>query len=127
VSEHYSISLIQRYRCILKLKESRRRLCDFDAIPVALCKLINHSSEPVQYYAITALTNISCDEYGRIVLAKLHDQLIKKLLVECKLKSLQGIAYETAYLFIVTGQSILCLRNLASDEFFQAQIVQKGK
>jgi vacuolar protein 8 len=96
-------------------KDTRRKLCEFEAVPVALCKLINHSREKCQFYSITALTNISVDEIGRTSLWKSHDRLIKKLLVQCRSASPQ-----------VAGQSILCLRNLASDEFFQLKIVEKG-
>lgn len=95
-------------------QKGRRILCDRKIIPL-LGNLMGHSSVPIQFFSVTALANIAVDQYGRSIFASNHDRLIPKLISKCKNDDSQ-----------IASQSILCLRNLASDTFFQLRIVQKG-
>ncbi|KAJ3215859.1 Vacuolar protein 8 [Clydaea vesicula] len=92
---------------------NRSQLVKCGAIPV-LIQLLTSPDVDIQNYCATALTNLCVDVSSREQL-QTERNLIQNLI---KLIDSSAIKIQT--------QSVLCLRNLASDENFQAKIVEKG-
>ncbi|KAL0089378.1 vacuolar protein 8 [Phycomyces blakesleeanus] len=94
-------------------QENRLQLVNANAIPV-LVGLLNSSDPDVQYYCTTALSNIAVDAENRQRLAKTESsRLVEYLIASMDTKSLK-----------VQCQAALALRNLASDEIYQLEIVR---
>jgi len=98
----------------------RRKLVDFEVIPV-LNTLLTYPEPEIQYYATTALTNIAVDPSSRTILATHSKSLLKNLISLCDCQS--NINSTPSKLSM---QAVLCMRNLASDDIFQHQIVRAG-
>ncbi|KAJ2767668.1 Vacuolar protein 8 [Coemansia nantahalensis] len=94
--------------------EHRQQLVAANAVPVLVELLASDDSE-LQYYATTALSNIAVDDSGRQLLLKTQPVLVDAL-----------IRFIDASTIKVQCQAILTLRNLASDDQYQLQIVEKG-
>ncbi|KAJ1558195.1 Vacuolar protein 8, partial [Nowakowskiella sp. JEL0078] len=94
--------------------ENRKKLVSNGAIPI-LVKLLNVLDMDVQYYSTTALSNIAVDEQNRVLLSRTEPKFVGSLL-----KLLQSPSSK------VKCQSVLALRNLASDEYFQLKIVEEN-
>ncbi|KAI3638025.1 hypothetical protein MIR68_003636 [Amoeboaphelidium protococcarum] len=99
-------------------EENRRELVDCNVIPVLVHILHSYTlgkgiaDDDVVYYCTTAISNLAVDASNRKRLAgekSLVGDLIELLLPSCQLK--------------IRCQSALALRNLASDAFFQLEIV----
>lgn len=82
------------------------------AIPI-LISLLSSQDADVQYYCTTALSNIAVDSGNRRRLAQSDSRLVQYLIQLMDTKSLK-----------VQCQAALALRNLASDEKYQLEIVQ---
>lgn len=82
------------------------------AIPILISLLSSHDAD-VQYYCTTALSNIAVDAGNRRKLAQSDTRLVQYLIQLMDTKSLK-----------VQCQAALALRNLASDEKYQLEIVQ---
>lgn len=82
------------------------------AIPV-LVSLLNSPDTDVQYYCTTALSNIAVDGANRKKLAQSEAKLVASLVALMDSTSLK-----------VQCQAALALRNLASDEKYQLEIVR---
>ncbi|KAJ1550813.1 Vacuolar protein 8, partial [Nowakowskiella sp. JEL0078] len=95
-------------------EENRKKLVSNGAIPT-LVKLLNVMDTEIQYYSTTALSNIAVDEQSRKLLSRTEPKFVGMLL-----KLLQSPSSK------VKCQSVLALRNLASDEYFQLKIVQEN-
>ncbi|KAI9031609.1 putative VAC8-vacuolar membrane protein required for the cytoplasm-to-vacuole targeting [Phycomyces nitens] len=93
-------------------QENRQQLVNAGAIPV-LIGLLNSPDADVQYYCTTALSNIAVDAGNRKKLAQTDSRLVQYLIVLMDTKSLK-----------VQCQAALALRNLASDEKYQLEIVR---
>ncbi|KAJ2396442.1 Vacuolar protein 8 [Coemansia sp. RSA 2603] len=94
--------------------EHRQQLISAGSVPV-LVELLSTDDQELQYYATTALSNIAVDESGRQLLWETQPTLVDAL-----------IRFVDASTIKVQCQAILTLRNLASDEQYQIQIVEHG-
>ncbi|KAI9360301.1 vacuolar protein 8 [Pilaira anomala] len=93
-------------------QENRQQLVNAGAIPV-LISLLSSADADVQYYCTTALSNIAVDGGNRKKLAQTDSRLVQYLIALMDTKSLK-----------VQCQAALALRNLASDEKYQLEIVR---
>ncbi|OBZ87868.1 Vacuolar protein 8 [Choanephora cucurbitarum] len=93
-------------------QENRQQLVNAGAIPV-LIGLLSSPDADVQYYCTTALSNIAVDAGNRKKLAQTDSRLVNYLIALMDTKSLK-----------VQCQAALALRNLASDEKYQLEIVR---
>jgi vacuolar protein 8 len=94
------------------LDENRQQLVNAGAIPV-LVQLLSSSDVDVQYYCTTALSNIAVDGANRKKLAQTESRLVQSLVYLMDSSSPK-----------VQCQAALALRNLASDEKYQLEIVR---
>ncbi|PLW05674.1 hypothetical protein PCASD_11319 [Puccinia coronata f. sp. avenae] len=94
--------------------ENRQQLVNAGSIPV-LVSLLSSSDTDVQYYCTTALSNIAVDTANRKRLAQGEPRLVNSLIGLMDSPSLK-----------VQCQAALALRNLASDEKYQIEIVKCG-
>ncbi|TQS31662.1 hypothetical protein Golomagni_08053, partial [Golovinomyces magnicellulatus] len=92
--------------------ENRQQLVNAGAIPV-LVQLLSSSDVDVQYYCTTALSNIAVDGNNRRKLASSEPKLVQYLVNLMDSSSPK-----------VQCQAALALRNLASDEKYQLDIVR---
>lgn len=92
--------------------ENRQQLVNAGAIPV-LVSLLSSPDTDVQYYCTTALSNIAVDAANRKKLAQTETKLVNSLI---------GLMDSTS--LKVECQAALALRNLASDEKYQLEIVR---
>lgn len=92
--------------------DNRQQLVNAGAIPV-LVQLLSSPDMDVQYYCTTALSNIAVDASNRKKLAQTEPRLVQSLvqLMEAGTPKVQC-------------QAALALRNLASDEKYQLEIVR---
>lgn len=93
--------------------DNRQQLVNAGAIPV-LVQLLSSSDVDVQYYCTTALSNIAVDSTNRKKLAQTESRLVQSL-VHLMMDSSNPK---------VQCQAALALRNLASDEKYQLEIVR---
>ncbi|KAG2206725.1 hypothetical protein INT47_003667 [Mucor saturninus] len=93
-------------------QDNRQQLVNAGAIPI-LISLLSSADADVQYYCTTALSNIAVDGGNRRKLAQSDSRLVQYLIQLMDTKSLK-----------VQCQAALALRNLASDELYQLEIVQ---
>lgn len=93
-------------------EDNRQQLVNAGAIPI-LISLLSSADADVQYYCTTALSNIAVDGGNRRKLAQSDSRLVQYLIQLMDTKSLK-----------VQCQAALALRNLASDEKYQLEIVQ---
>lgn len=103
-----------RRPCILTMPrdENRQELVRAGAIPV-LVQLLSSTDVDVQYYCTTALSNIAVDGGNRKKLAQNESRLVHSLVHLMDSSSPK-----------VQCQAALALRNLASDEKYQLEIVR---
>lgn len=102
---------VQAFQILTRSDENRRELVHAGAIPV-LVQLLAFQDVDVQYYCTTALSNIAVDANNR-----------KRLQSEPRLiQSLVRLMNSTSPK--VQCQAALALRNLASDEKYQLEIVR---
>ena len=94
--------------------DNRQQLVSAGAIPV-LVSLLSSPDTDVQYYCTTALSNIAVDSANRKRLAQTETKLVQSLV-----HLMKGQAPK------VQCQAALALRNLASDEKYQLEIVRAG-
>jgi vacuolar protein 8 len=94
--------------------DNRNQLVAAGAIPV-LVSLLSSPDNDVQYYCTTALSNIAVDQANRKRLAQTETKLVQSLV-----HLMKGQAPK------VQCQAALALRNLASDEKYQLDIVRAG-
>lgn len=94
------------------LDENRQQLVNAGAIPV-LVQLLSSPDVDVQYYCTTALSNIAVDSNNRRKLASSEAKLVQSLVNLMDSSSPK-----------VQCQAALALRNLASDEKYQLDIVR---
>lgn len=94
--------------------DNRNQLVSAGAIPV-LVSLLSSPDTDVQYYCTTALSNIAVDSANRKRLAQTETRLVQSLV-----HLMKGQAPK------VQCQAALALRNLASDEKYQLEIVRAG-
>ncbi|KAF7187136.1 Vacuolar protein 8 [Pseudocercospora fuligena] len=94
--------------------DNRQQLVSAGAIPV-LVSLLSSPDTDVQYYCTTALSNIAVDSTNRKRLAQTEPKLVQSLV-----HLMRGQAPK------VQCQAALALRNLASDEKYQLEIVKAG-
>jgi vacuolar protein 8 len=94
--------------------DNRQQLVSAGAIPV-LVSLLGSTDTDVQYYCTTALSNIAVDSANRKRLAQSEPKLVQSLV-----HLMKGQAPK------VQCQAALALRNLASDEKYQLEIVKAG-
>lgn len=94
--------------------DNRQQLVSAGAIPV-LVSLLSSPDTDVQYYCTTALSNIAVDSANRKRLAQTETRLVQSLV-----HLMKGQAPK------VQCQAALALRNLASDEKYQLEIVRAG-
>lgn len=94
--------------------DNRNQLVAAGAIPV-LVSLLSSPDTDVQYYCTTALSNIAVDSTNRKRLAQTESRLVQSLV-----QLMKGQAPK------VQCQAALALRNLASDEKYQLEIVRAG-
>ncbi|KAJ2494276.1 Vacuolar protein 8, partial [Coemansia sp. RSA 2049] len=80
-----------------------------------LVELLEAKDEDTQYYAVTALSNIAVDDSGRDILWSSQPELISVLLKTLRKPNIK-----------LQSQVVLTLRNLASDERYQAAVVAHG-
>lgn len=92
--------------------ENRQQLVNAGAIPV-LVQLLSSPDVDVQYYCTTALSNIAVDANNRKKLAQTEPKLVQSLVALMDSSSPK-----------VQCQAALALRNLASDEKYQLDIVR---
>lgn len=92
--------------------DNRQQLVNAGAIPV-LVQLLTSPDVDVQYYCTTALSNIAVDGNNRKKLAQTEPRLVQSL-VNLMLSSSPKVQCQAA----------LALRNLASDERYQLDIVR---
>jgi vacuolar protein 8 len=96
----------------LLLDDNRQQLVTAGAIPV-LVQLLSSTDVDVQYYCTTALSNIAVDASNRAKLAQTEGRLVGSLVHLMDSSSPK-----------VQCQAALALRNLASDERYQLEIVR---
>lgn len=108
------IKLLLYRRAVLTLNsdENRQQLVNAGAIPV-LVQLLSSPDVDVQYYCTTALSNIAVDATNRRKLAQSEPKLVQSLVNLMDSSSPK-----------VQCQAALALRNLASDEKYQLDIVR---
>ena len=94
--------------------DNRQQLVNAGAIPV-LVQLLSSPDVDVQYYCTTALSNIAVDAGNRKKLAQTESRLVQSLVLLMDSTSPK-----------VQCQAALALRNLASDEKYQLEIVRSG-
>lgn len=94
------------------LDDNRQQLVNAGAIPV-LVQLLTSPDVDVQYYCTTALSNIAVDSNNRKKLAATETRLVQSLVSLMDSNSAK-----------VQCQAALALRNLASDEKYQLDIVR---
>lgn len=94
--------------------DNRQQLVNAGAIPV-LVQLLASSDTDVQYYCTTALSNIAVDAANRKRLAQSEPRLVQSLV-----HLMEGQAPK------VQCQAALALRNLASDDKYQLEIVRNN-
>ncbi|OHE96753.1 hypothetical protein CORC01_07899 [Colletotrichum orchidophilum] len=94
--------------------ENRQQLVNAGAIPV-LVQLLSSADVDVQYYCTTALSNIAVDANNRRKLAQTESKLVSSLVTLMDSSSPK-----------VQCQAALALRNLASDEKYQLDIVRSN-
>lgn len=94
------------------IDENRQQLVNAGAIPV-LVQLLSSPDVDVQYYCTTALSNIAVDASNRKKLAQTEPKLVQSLVNLMDSSSPK-----------VQCQAALALRNLASDEKYQLDIVR---
>lgn len=94
--------------------ENRQQLVNAGAIPV-LVQLLSSPDVDVQYYCTTALSNIAVDMNNRKKLAQTEPKLVQSLVNLMDSSSPK-----------VQCQAALALRNLASDEKYQLDIVRSN-
>lgn len=99
-------------RLICGTDENRQQLVNAGAIPV-LVQLLSSPDVDVQYYCTTALSNIAVDANNRKRLAQTEPKLVQSLVNLMDSSSPK-----------VQCQAALALRNLASDEKYQLDIVR---
>ena len=104
--------LLHKKLTTFSLEENRQQLVNAGAIPILISLLGSHDAD-VQYYCTTALSNIAVDGNNRRKLAQSDARLVQYLIQLMDTKSLK-----------VQCQAALALRNLASDEKYQLEIVQ---
>jgi vacuolar protein 8 len=92
--------------------DNRQQLVNAGAIPV-LVQLLSSPDVDVQYYCTTALSNIAVDAGNRKKLAQTEPRLVQSLVHLMDSSSPK-----------VQCQAALALRNLASDEKYQLEIVR---
>ena len=92
--------------------DNRQQLVNAGAIPV-LVQLLSSPDVDVQYYCTTALSNIAVDAGNRKRLAQNETRLVQSLVTLMDSSSPK-----------VQCQAALALRNLASDEKYQLEIVK---
>lgn len=92
--------------------DNRQQLVSAGAIPV-LVQLLSSPDVDVQYYCTTALSNIAVDSGNRKKLAQTESRLVQSLVHLMDSSSPK-----------VQCQAALALRNLASDEKYQLEIVR---
>jgi vacuolar protein 8 len=92
--------------------DNRQQLVNAGAIPV-LVQLLSSTDVDVQYYCTTALSNIAVDASNRAKLAQTEGRLVGSLVHLMESSSPK-----------VQCQAALALRNLASDERYQLEIVR---
>jgi vacuolar protein 8 len=92
--------------------DNRQQLVNAGAIPV-LVQLLSSTDVDVQYYCTTALSNIAVDATNRAKLAQTEGRLVGSLVHLMESSSPK-----------VQCQAALALRNLASDERYQLEIVR---
>ena len=92
--------------------DNRQQLVNAGAIPV-LVQLLSSTDVDVQYYCTTALSNIAVDAGNRKKLAQNESRLVQSLVHLMDSSSPK-----------VQCQAALALRNLASDEKYQLEIVR---
>ncbi|RGP68971.1 vacuolar 8 [Fusarium sporotrichioides] len=97
---------------LTRVDENRQQLVNAGAIPV-LVQLLSSPDVDVQYYCTTALSNIAVDASNRRKLAQSEPKLVQ---------SLVNLMDSTSPK--VQCQAALALRNLASDEKYQLDIVR---
>lgn len=93
--------------------DNRQQLVNAGAIPV-LVQLLSSSDVDVQYYCTTALSNIAVDSSNRKRLAQTESRLVQSLVHLMMDSSTPKVQCQAA----------LALRNLASDEKYQLEIVR---
>lgn len=93
--------------------DNRQQLVNAGAIPV-LVQLLSSSDVDVQYYCTTALSNIAVDSTNRKKLAQTESRLVQSLVHLMMDSSTPKVQCQAA----------LALRNLASDEKYQLEIVR---
>jgi vacuolar protein 8 len=98
----------------IRSDENRQQLVNAGAIPV-LVQLLSSTDVDVQYYCTTALSNIAVDGNNRRKLAQTEPKLVQSLVNLMDSSSPK-----------VQCQAALALRNLASDEKYQLDIVRAG-
>jgi vacuolar protein 8 len=103
---------MNEHRLTVLSDENRQQLVNAGAIPV-LVGLLNSNDTDVQYYCTTALSNIAVDSANRKKLAQSEPKLVQSLVALMDSQSLK-----------VQCQAALALRNLASDEKYQLEIVK---
>lgn len=97
----------------LPIDDNRQQLVNAGAIPV-LVQLLSSSDVDVQYYCTTALSNIAVDSANRKRLAQTESRLVQSLVHLMMDSSTPKVQCQAA----------LALRNLASDEKYQLEIVR---
>lgn len=104
--------VLSSFKLTILADENRQQLVNAGAIPV-LVQLLSSSDVDVQYYCTTALSNIAVDANNRRKLAETEPRLVQYLVNLTESSSPK-----------VQCQAALALRNLASDEKYQLEIVQ---
>lgn len=107
-----SLAFCQAYRLTGIADDNRQQLVNAGAIPV-LVQLLSSPDVDVQYYCTTALSNIAVDSGNRKKLAQTESRLVQSLVHLMDSSSPK-----------VQCQAALALRNLASDEKYQLEIVR---
>ena len=104
----------------MSVDENRQQLVNAGAIPV-LVQLLSSPDVDVQYYCTTALSNIAVDAGNRKRLAQTESRLVQSLvnLMDASPSRQQDLPSPK-----VQCQAALALRNLASDEKYQLEIVR---
>ncbi|KAG6995526.1 hypothetical protein G7Y79_00044g079970 [Physcia stellaris] len=100
--------------------ENRQQLVNAGAIPV-LVQLLSSPDVDVQYYCTTALSNIAVDAGNRKRLAQTESRLVQSLV---NLMDASPNRQQDQPSPKVQCQAALALRNLASDEKYQLEIVR---
>ena len=103
---------LTRYKINAQTDDNRQQLVNAGAIPV-LVALLSSTDVDVQYYCTTALSNIAVDSNNRKKLAVNETRLVQSLVQLMDSPSPK-----------VQCQAALALRNLASDEKYQLEIVR---